>query len=129
MKSFIVVTLLFSFLFVVMFGFLAMAGDMHNMTRCFAAALQGRECSQSASALALAGFHLDVLKLFSTAVLISFFLISFILLSFVSPFILAFSGISQGKRASFTEIIFLPLQKQMKWFERTFHSPTSFLGR
>lgn len=129
MKSFIVVTLLFSFLFVAVFGFLAMTGDMHNMAQCFAVALQGRECLQSASALALAGFNLDVLKLFSTAVLISFFLISFILLSFVSPFVLLFSSISQGKRASFAEIAFLPLQKQMKWFERTFHSPPSFLGR
>lgn len=129
MKSFLVITLLFSFLFVVMFGFLAMTGDLHQMTRCFVVALQGRECPQTVSAVALAGFHLEVLKIFSTAVLVFLALLFLIAISFLSPFVLAPHSISRGKRASFIEIAFLPLRKQMKWFERTFHSPTSFLER
>lgn len=127
MKQLIVLLVAGSLLSIVFFGFLFMTGDLHDMARCFAAALQGRECPEAASPFLLASFHADILKLFSTAVL----LLSFLALFWaVFLFQLVFqlpAGLVQ--RVLKAEIRFWSKKEQMQWIERHLRSPNSFFGR
>lgn len=127
MKQILTGIIALSLLSVVFFGFFVMTQDLHDMARCFAAALQGRDCPESVGFLAMGAFHLDVLKIFSLATLI------FLALLFLSAFSFPFSIFKRteflAQRRIFAAVSLRPAVKEMRWLERTFHSPTSFGGR
>ena len=122
MKELVVFLVAGSLLSIVFFGFLAMTGDLHDMARCFAVALQGKECPESAGFLAMGAFHIDVLKIFSIATLAALALLLLFAISFFPP-------ISKRIESFVLQEIFAQAPvtaatKEMHWLERRLHSPT-----
>jgi hypothetical protein len=129
MKQIIALLVVLSLLSIVFFGFLAMTGDLHDMTRCFVAALQGKDCPESAGWLSVTIFHLNALKLFSAGVISVIFLV--LVAIALSP-----RGIRDSAAPTLRERIssldffsFQPARKLLSWISLTLHSPTALFGR
>ncbi len=132
MKSLLAIFLIFGFLSVAVFGFLAVGHEGQGHVNCLAALSNGFTCVEN-SPIALANFHLSALKNFSTAIFenisaIVFALVLLLVLAGVAVFRDAKISFASRTAFYFENIIFSGANRIIHWLSLHENSPALAFG-